>query len=104
MKTRNGFVSNSSSSSFIIAVDKKEPCNIGHAKSRTVVKNIKQLNKFWFGSKYRKIFSSNHQPKIYSECEKLIKRGYVLVIGKHYKRSVCSSNIEDMHNTIYLER
>lgn len=84
MKNRNGFVSNSSSSSFIIAGNNDPVIQIRLVDVPDVIckiiKTRKELDDFFEQEKYR--FDESEMLKLYNQCERLITdKGKIIYAG-----------------------
>jgi len=80
MKVRNGFVSNSSSSSFIVAVPANQKAEITikvdlseYADQK--IATIKELNDYWRGDR-------DEIDELYEKCRKAIEAGQIVYVGR----------------------
>ena len=89
MKTRNGFVSNSSSSSFIVAVSKNNKntsakititLEVDLAKYGTTIETVEELIKYFCKEMYVDI-DKLKQHKDYIACKRAIESGKVVIMG-----------------------
>ena len=79
MKVRNGFVSNSSSSSFVVAMSKEGKPEITIKVDLTkytdhILSTIQELNEYW-GNERDEI------NKLYEDCRKAIEAGQIVYMG-----------------------
>jgi len=86
MKIRNGFVSNSSSSSFIVATDGQTVIDfkvtIDLAEYGDVIKTKGDLDNYFthnYGSSWRK--DDEYLMDNYNKCVDALKRGKILILG-----------------------
>jgi len=103
MKSRNGFVSNSSSSSFIVATTPERDGKITIRKEinlssyGTKVSTEEELKKF-FKSKY----SFDDEIDLYTKCLKIIKSGKVIFFGDFNDEDgseeafLCNNGLQDI--------
>jgi hypothetical protein len=91
MKTRNGFVSNSSSSSFVVAAPPKKPCMVQTTVSLDLAQpgnhdekiySIVELDKFVFDMR-----GDEYKPNWYEKAVKAIKQGKVIYTGSFSNES-----------------
>ena len=90
MKIRNGFVSNSSSSSFIVASKKgskvKLTLEVDLAEYGDKIETIEQLNEYFITERYQKniedmISKDGYEAERYNKCVKAIKEDKVVLLG-----------------------
>ena len=89
MKIRNGFVSNSSSSSFIVAVDNEEDTKVKVSVDvdlkdyGTVIRNIEELDEYFKKRHYIEKLEEmdEYLKESYNNCKNVIHNGKIIVDG-----------------------
>lgn len=108
MKVRTGFVSNSSSSSFIVSVPKEKDCQIEIKMSvdlssyGRIIKTEKQLREC-FKDRFDDYMEDDYSRELFEKCLKAIKKGEIIVAGSFcddgteaVEQLLCQVGLEDI--------